>query len=90
MTAEVIYLEDYLRKQLGLLPQPREHTMDVQFSDHGSIWLARPLTRAGKAWIEDKVSDDAMWYGAALAIEARYVGDIVDGMAEDGLKVEKA
>jgi hypothetical protein len=63
----------------------QEPTMDVQFENHGSLWLARPLTTAGKAWIENNISDEAQWFGLALVIEPRYVPDIVEGMANDGL-----
>jgi hypothetical protein len=60
---------------------------DIQFENHGSVWLVRPLTVVGREWIDENVSDDAQWFGGALAVEPRYVGDIVEGMQIDGLEV---
>jgi hypothetical protein len=82
MTATLINMADWLRRKTTQEPK-----MDAQFINHGSIWLCRPLTTAGRAWIEDHISADAPWFGVTLAIEARYVGDIAKGMAEDGLAV---
>jgi hypothetical protein len=64
-------------------------TMDVQFTNHGSIWLAQLLTEAAHDWVAANVSDEAQWFGPGLAIEARYVGDIAQGMADDGLQIEE-
>jgi hypothetical protein len=61
--------------------------MDVQFTDHGTIWLAKPLTPAGEAWIEEHIPVEAHWCCGAVVIEPRYVGDIAQGMADDGLQV---
>jgi hypothetical protein len=60
---------------------------DIQFSNHGSIWLVRPLTDAGRDWIDDHVDPEAQWFGGALVVEPCYVGDIVEGMTSDGLEV---
>jgi hypothetical protein len=62
---------------------------DVQFTDHGSIWLAQPLTPAAQDWIAEHIPDDALWHGHALVIEARYLGHIVQGMAAAGLRIEE-
>ncbi len=62
-------------------------TPDVSFSNHGSIWLARPLTDAGQDWIDDNIDPNAQWFAGALVVEPRYVGDIAEGMAADGLEV---
>lgn len=60
-------------------------TFDLEFSDHGSIVLCTPVTDAGKEWIAEHVSDDALWHGRSLVIEPRYVDDLANGAAEDGL-----
>ncbi len=60
--------------------------MDIRFQNHGSIWLARPLTDVGQGWIDDHIAD-AHWFGGALVIEPRYVPDIAGGVAADGLEV---
>lgn len=60
---------------------------DIQFTDHGSIWTAAPLTDAGRAWIDENLPDDAQWFGGAICIEPRYGAAIVEGMRADGLEV---
>lgn len=60
---------------------------DIQLQNHGSIWLVRPVTDAGQNWIDENVTGESQWFGGALVIEPRYVGDIVEGMQADGLEV---
>jgi len=65
--------------------------MDIRIEDHGSIVLLRPENAMARQWLLDHVADDAQWFGgeyAALAVEPRYVADIVQGADEDGLEVE--
>jgi hypothetical protein len=63
---------------------------DFQFSNHGSIWLARPMTDAGREWIDENFDSEAQWFfGGSLAVEPRYIGDIVEGMQADGLEVSR-
>jgi len=59
--------------------------VDILTEYHGSIVLLRPLTSAGKLWLHEHVSIDAMWFGGALACEPRYVEPILQGIADDGL-----
>ena len=61
--------------------------LDVSVEDHGSLWLFRPLTEEAKTWIDDNVEDAALWFGGALAVEARFVQAMVEGMLADGLEV---
>jgi len=61
---------------------------DVQFRNEGSIWLATPLTDAAREWIAEHI-EDATYFGPSLVIEHRYVPDIVQGMANDGLEVSQ-
>ena len=64
---------------------------DLEFTDHGSIWLLAAKTPAGKAWLAENVEDsnDVMHWGnnGAIVVEPRYVFDIVDGAEMDGLRV---
>jgi len=50
-----------------------------------SIYLLTPITPEAKEWIEENVSEDSQWLGNGLAVEARYLSDLVSGMSEDGL-----
>ena len=61
---------------------------DLEFTDHGSIWLLAAKTPAGKAWLDEYVeSPDCNHWGGALVVEPRYVFDIVAGAEMDGLRV---
>ena len=60
---------------------------DVNFVDHGSIWIADLLTEAAQDWVSAHVSDDAQWFGPGLVVEPRYVPAIAEGMIADGLTV---
>lgn len=60
---------------------------DVTVSNHGSIALVRPLTDAARDWLRDNVQDNAQYLGASLAVEPRYIDDLVAGMESAGLEV---
>jgi hypothetical protein len=59
---------------------------DIHTENHGSIWLLRPVSDAGRNWLAEHL-DDAQWFGGAVAVEPRYVEDIVEGASLDGLEV---
>lgn len=61
---------------------------DFRLRDSGSIWLLFPVSDAAKAWIEENIPDDAQWLGKGLAIEARFVDNILGGLAGAGLAVD--
>lgn len=62
---------------------------DVAVSDHGTVFLFRPLTRAAESWIADNVADrDSLWLGDALAVEARFAERLTLGMESDGITVQ--
>lgn len=58
---------------------------DVQVSREGTIYMVRPLTEAGREYLEERT--DGMWFGGALAVEHRYVRALVEGLIEDGFTV---
>jgi len=61
--------------------------VDVVVSGGGSIYLIDWLTAKGKAWIAENLPNDAQRLGNSVAVEHRYIGDIVQGMIADGLRV---
>ena len=61
--------------------------VDIVVENCFSIYLLRPLTFAGRQWLESHV-DNAQWFGNALACEWRYVDPIVNGALDEGLVVE--
>jgi hypothetical protein len=61
---------------------------DIRVENHGSIVLLHAVTPAAHTWLVEHTPDDAPWFGDALAVEPRYVGDILNGAREDGLEIE--
>lgn len=53
----------------------------------GSICLLVPVTPAGEAWVNKHIAADALKWGKAIVVEPRYISDIIDGAADDGLEV---
>ena len=63
---------------------------DVEIRNEGSLVTFRPVTWAGRAWIDEHVtSEEWQWLGSALCVETRYAGDIIEGMTNEGLEVEE-
>jgi hypothetical protein len=61
--------------------------IDFRVENHGSIYLLRPLTARARAWVENNLPEDAPAFGNAVAVEHRYIADIVTGAINDGLTV---
>jgi hypothetical protein len=61
-----------------------KHT-DVLVEDHGSIVLIRPLRETATVWLVSHT--EGTWFGHALAVEPRYVADLVAGLEEEGFTV---
>jgi hypothetical protein len=53
-----------------------------------AVYLLRPLTPAGFDWVEEHIPEDAQRLGNAVAVEHRYISDIVAGIQDDGLAVQ--
>lgn len=60
---------------------------DVLVSGSGTIYLVHGVSEAGKQWMNDHLPADAQHMGQAVAVEHRYIEDIVEGMRNDGLSV---
>ena len=61
--------------------------MDFSVENHGSIFLVHPLTDAAREWISENVAPDSQFWGRALAVEHRFIGDLVRGARADGLVI---
>ncbi len=51
-----------------------------------SVYLINPLTTECRDWLKDNVSEDAMFLGLSLAVEHRYVENLVLGLNEYGFR----
>ncbi len=58
---------------------------DLIFENHFSLFLIRPISPAGKTWLDENIPDDAQTLGEAVACEPRYVEAIFHGAINDGL-----
>lgn len=61
--------------------------MDFSFANHGTICLLRPISQPAQKWAAAEICPDHLSLGGAIAIEPRYVGPILEGIAEAGLEV---
>ena len=68
--------------------EPKAAERDARIEDHGSIFLVRPLTDCALGWLREHT--DGTWFGNALAVEHRFVADVVAGMRGAGFAVEAA
>jgi hypothetical protein len=50
---------------------------DFKVTGHGSIYLIHPRTTVAAQWLRDTAPDDAQWWGEYLAVEHRYIGDVM-------------
>ncbi len=53
----------------------------------GTVYVLRPTTPTGEAWIKEHIQPDALWFGGGVVVEHRFIRDIVLGAISDGLKV---
>jgi fructose-1-phosphate kinase PfkB-like protein len=65
-----------------------QDAIDFTVMGGGSVYLLRPNTEEAEAWVEEHIPEDAMMMGNAIAVEHRYIADIVVGIQNDGLTVE--
>jgi hypothetical protein len=70
------------------IPEGRSPASDFEVENHFSLYLLRPLTTEAWDWIEEHLSTDCNWFANAVAVEHRYIADIVNGIRADGLSVQ--
>lgn len=61
--------------------------IDSEISGGGAVYLLHPLTHEAHDWVVEHLPADALHLGAAVAIEWRYIGQVVGGAIADGLRV---
>jgi hypothetical protein len=58
---------------------------DFNVIDEGTIWLFTPVTSAAFDFLSELIQSDAQYFGPSLAVEHRYVYDLLIGFREFGL-----
>ena len=62
------------------------NTVDIEISNHGSIFLFTPRTQAGREFVA-QAEEDAQYWGLSLVVEHRYLNDVALLAVEQGLKI---
>lgn len=62
----------------------RLHVTHYTVAHHGSLALLTPRTPAARVNLADGLSDEAQWFGAGVAVEPRYLADLVGRLQADG------
>jgi hypothetical protein len=62
---------------------------DFAVRDEGTIWLFTPQTAAAFDFLSEHIQEDAQYFGPSLAVEHRYVYDLLIGLREHGLKAAR-
>jgi len=61
---------------------------DILVANCGSVFLLRPVSPVGQAWLQENViGDETQMLGKAVVCEPRYVADIIFGVRGEGLLV---
>ncbi len=67
---------------------PPERGPDFQLIRQTTIYLLEPLTDVARAWVGKHIPAGATRFGPAIVVEHRYIAEILEGIAGDGLTVE--
>lgn len=78
----VLYLGDDQWSGDSRLVNGNEQTEHFRVEHHGSVSLVRPQTDAAREWLQEHT--DGQWLGSALAVEPRYLDDLLAGAYEAG------
>jgi hypothetical protein len=69
-------------------PNSQDSQIDLVFENHFSLFLIRPVSVTGQAWLDEYVgSENTLTFGGAVVCEPRYVEPIMKGAVEAGLEV---
>lgn len=60
---------------------------DFNLTDHGSLYVVTPLTPEAEEWTRHNFDPGANWFGRGVAVEPRYVNDLVEVILCDGITV---
>jgi hypothetical protein len=59
--------------------------VDFLIRDEGPLVLVTPATPEAQQWLDEHVVGETTWWCGALAVERRYVFDLLSGAQSDGL-----
>lgn len=62
---------------------------DFLVHDEGTIWIFTPVTSAAFEFLSEHIQEGALYFGTSLAVEHRFVYDLLIGLREHGLKAAR-
>ena len=82
-------MQSVRRQRMPAESRPHEHRNQSDFTIHGSgtVYLFEPLSKSAQAWLENHcpAGNNHQYLGRNLAVEFRYVEEIVHLAIRDGL-----
>jgi hypothetical protein len=72
----------------GSSPPEETRGPDLLVQGEGTVYLIHAVSPAGHAWIENHIASDAPSLGDAVAVEHRFIADIVLAAIREGLEVK--
>ena len=60
---------------------------DFRIENHGSIFLFDPQNTSAENHLLEHVSEEAQWFGGALVVEPRYVGNLASALQAEGFRI---
>lgn len=60
---------------------------DFLVTGGGTLFLVRPLNDAARRHLDEHLDESAIWYAGGVAVEHRYIEDLVEQLREDGFDV---
>ena len=61
---------------------------DYKVEGSGTVYLLRPLNISAAENLKEHTNEEAQFFGNALAVEHRYIDDLVAQLREEGWEVE--
>lgn len=61
--------------------------MDFTVVNHFTLYTLTPHTPAARRWVKRHLPPEITVFGNSIAVEHRYIGDIMNGIRDDGLSV---
>jgi hypothetical protein len=60
---------------------------DLKISGGGTIYLVSPVSKAGQEWLDETAPAEAQFLGNSMAVEHRYIAEVVEIARAMGMKV---
>lgn len=74
-----------------IVPADTQHAtgkaVDFTVVGGGSVFLLTPLTDDAKNWSDEHIDPEAQKLGNGIAVEHRYIGELVDGIRAEGFTI---